>query len=88
MPYENNKGADQHAHPRSLISAFVVYNNSSFYIQNFKPLTCFSVAAQAGLSLTYNNNNSNNNNFFQADNMFGTNASLAYGPQIQRHTCV
>ena len=26
--------------------------------------------------------------FFQEDNMFGTNASLAYGPQKQRHTCV
>ena len=24
LPYANNKGADQHAHPRSLISAFVV----------------------------------------------------------------
>ena len=25
---------------------------------------------------------------FQDDNIFGTNASLTYGPQIQRHTCV
>ena len=25
---------------------------------------------------------------FQEDNIFGTNASLKYGPQIQRHTCV
>ena len=25
---------------------------------------------------------------FQEDNIFGTNASLTYGPQIQRHTCV
>ena len=25
---------------------------------------------------------------FQVDNIFGTNASLTYGPQIQRHTCV
>ena len=24
MPYANNKGADQPAHPRSLISAFIV----------------------------------------------------------------
>ena len=24
LPYANNKGADQHAHPRSLISAFVI----------------------------------------------------------------
>ena len=79
MPYANNKGAD---HLRSLISAFVVYNISSFYIRNIKPLSSFSVAAQAGLSFN------NNNNFFQEDNMLGTNASLAYGPQIQRHTCV
>ena len=25
---------------------------------------------------------------FQEDNIFGTNASLTYGPQIQRHTFV
>ena len=25
---------------------------------------------------------------FQEDNIFGTNVSLTYGPQIQRHTCV
>ena len=25
---------------------------------------------------------------FQKDNIFGTNASLIHGPQIQRHTCV
>ena len=25
---------------------------------------------------------------FQEDNIFGTNASLKYGPQMQRHTCV
>ena len=42
LPYANNKGAGQPAHPRSLISAFVVRcldgtNTSSFYIQNLKP---------------------------------------------------
>ena len=47
MQYANNKGADQPAHPRSLISAFVVrcldsiYNTSSFYIRNSKPLPSF-----------------------------------------------
>ena len=30
----------------------LLYKISSFYIQNFKSLTSFSVAAQAGLSLT------------------------------------
>ena len=45
MPYANNKGADQFAHPRSLISTFVVHCHvsvvSSFYIRNFKPLATF-----------------------------------------------
>ena len=35
MPYANNKGADQPAHPRSLISTFVVHCLDS-YIQSFK----------------------------------------------------
>ena len=30
----------------------LLYNISSFYIRKFKPPTSFSVAAQAGLSLT------------------------------------
>ena len=43
LPYVNNKGADQPAHPRSLISAFVIccsdcINICSFYMQNLKPL--------------------------------------------------
>ena len=43
MPYANNKGADQPAHQRSLISAFVVccldkYNTSTCCGQNFKTL--------------------------------------------------
>ena len=37
----NNKGADQPAHPRSLISTFVVRCLDSFYIRNFKPLPSF-----------------------------------------------
>ena len=38
---------------RAVCSApLLLYNISSFYIRNFKPLTSFSVAAQAGLSLT------------------------------------
>ena len=45
MPYANNKGADQPAHLRSLISTFVVCCLDSiisrFYIQNFKPLASF-----------------------------------------------
>ena len=38
MPYANNKGADQPAHPRSLISAFVI---SSCYVLNFTTLASF-----------------------------------------------
>ena len=46
LPYANNKGADQPAHPRSLISTFVVrsldsINTCSFCIRNFKPLPSF-----------------------------------------------
>ena len=45
MPYATNKGADQPAHSRSLISAFVVRCLDSlmlsFYIRNFKPLPSF-----------------------------------------------
>ena len=50
MPYANNKGADQPAHPRCLISAFVVCCLDSiilfsFYIRNFKPLPSFCGSA-------------------------------------------
>ena len=57
MPYANNKGADQPAHPRSLISAFVVR-----CLDNIKPLLAIaeisslyltSVAEQASLSVTW-----------------------------------
>ena len=46
MSYANNKGADQPAHQRSLISAFWCsllrkYNISRFYSQNFKALDSF-----------------------------------------------
>ena len=46
LPYMNNKGAGQSAHPCSLISAFVVHFLDSiiplvFYIQNFKTLASF-----------------------------------------------
>ena len=48
MSYANNKGADQPAHPRSLISAFVVrcldsiiYLDSIAEISNFKTQASF-----------------------------------------------
>ena len=51
MPYANNKGADQPAHLRSLISTFVVRCLDSiiflFYIRNFKHLaSCCGCAGQ------------------------------------------
>ena len=57
MPYANNKGADQPAHPRSLISAFVVRCLDSLIfpvsISEISSLYLASVAAQAGLCLTW-----------------------------------
>ena len=53
----NNKGADQHAHPRSLISTFVVRCLDSIIplvsISETSSLYLASVAAQAGLCLTW-----------------------------------
>ena len=57
MPYANNKDADQPAHPRSLISAFVVRCLDSIipvvYISEIASLYLDPVAEQAGLSLTW-----------------------------------
>ena len=54
MPYVNNKGADQPAHPSSLISAFVVRCLDRIIplvsISKISSLYLASVAAQAGLS--------------------------------------
>ena len=57
MPYANIKGADQPAHPRSLISAFVVRCLDSIIppvsISEISSLYLASVAAQVGLSLPW-----------------------------------
>ena len=57
MPYANNKGADQPAHTRSLISAFVVHYLDSIIplvsISEISSLCLASVAAQASLNLTW-----------------------------------
>ena len=57
MPYATNKDADQPAHPRSLISTFVVRCLDSIIplvsIYEITSLYIGSVAAQAGLSLTW-----------------------------------
>ena len=56
MPYANNKGTDQPAHPCSLISAFVVRNLDTIVPTLAKSkvsrLYLVSVCEQAGLSLT------------------------------------
>ena len=55
--YANNKGADQPAHPRSLISAFVVRCLDSVMslvsVTKISSLMLASLAEQAGLSLTW-----------------------------------
>ena len=57
MSYANNKGADQPAHPCSLISAFVVCCLDSIIsldsIAEILRLQLASVAAQAGLCLAW-----------------------------------
>ena len=56
-PYANNKGADQPAHPRSLISTFVVRClDSMIYILALSKVTRLelaSVAEQSGLNVTW-----------------------------------
>ena len=54
LPYANNKGADQPAHPHSLISAFVFAAIIPLLVisENFKPLASFEVE-QADLSLNW-----------------------------------
>ena len=56
MPYANNKGADQPAHPRSLISAFVVRPLDSIIAlvsrSEISRLKLVPVAEQAGLNVT------------------------------------
>ena len=57
MSYANNKGADQPADPRSLISAFVVRCLDSIIsidsVAEISRLLLASVAAQAGLCLAW-----------------------------------
>ena len=57
IPYANNKGADQPAHLRSLISAFVVRSldsiNHLVFISEISCLYLASVTVQAGLSLPW-----------------------------------
>ena len=57
MSYANNKGADQPAHPRSLISAFVVHSlDSIISLVSRSKISRFllaSVAVQAGLCLAW-----------------------------------
>ena len=57
MSYANSKGADQPAHPRSLISAFVVRCLDSVLslvsLAKISSLLLASVAEQASLSVTW-----------------------------------
>ena len=56
LPYRNNEGADQPAHPRSLISAFVIRCLDSiiplvYRYPKFQASSLVSVGKQTGLSL-------------------------------------
>ena len=57
MAYANNKDTDQPAHPRSLISAFIVHCIDSIIslvsISEISSLYLVSVTAQTGLSLPW-----------------------------------
>ena len=57
MPYANNKGADQPAHPRSLTSTFIVRCLDSMIcilaLSKGSRFWLVSVAEQAGLILTW-----------------------------------
>ena len=57
MPYANNKGADQPAHLRSLISALIVHCLDSMIplvsISEISSLYLVSVTVQTGLSLPW-----------------------------------
>ena len=57
MSYAKNKGADQTAHPRCLISTFVVRSLDSVMslvsVAKISSLMLASVAEQASLSLTW-----------------------------------
>ena len=57
MPHANNKGTDQPAHPRSLISTFVIHCLCRIIPilakSNFSILYLISVAEQASLSRTW-----------------------------------
>ena len=60
MSYANNKGADQPAHPRRLISTFIVRCLDSiislrFYSWNFKTLACFCGSAGQFVSVLVGN---------------------------------
>ena len=60
LPYANNKGADQPAHLRSLISAFVIRWLDSIIplvsISKISSLSLVSVAEEASLNLTWSQN--------------------------------
>ena len=57
MPYANNKGTDQPAHPRSLISAFIFRCQDRMkplvYISEISRLWLVSVAEQVSLCLAW-----------------------------------
>ena len=74
ISYANNKGADQPAHLRSLISAFVVHCLDSIMslvsVTKISSLMLASVAEQAGLSLTWSETSEDTFSHDEAHNLF------------------
>ena len=69
MPYANNKGANQPAHPRNLISAFIVHCLDStiplLVIAEISRPQLVSEAEQAGLSLTWSKTTDRSSRIFR-----------------------
>ena len=77
MPYANNKGADQPAHLRSLISTFVVRSlDSIISLVSRSKISRFqlvSVAEQAGLNVTHSQTSENTSFAWRGSyNVYGT----------------
>ena len=85
MPYANNKGADQPAHPRSLISAFVVRCQDRMiplvYISEISRFWLFSVAEQVSLCLAWSETPEDTFSHGVAHLIKKSNCNLNYRPE-------
>ena len=68
----------------SKLSLLNIYNNSQSFDHNFKMLTACQVPEEAINKPSHKQIIIIIISLFQEDNIFCTNASLTYGPQLQR----